>query len=125
MNNNTIAILLVEDNEDIRDVVERALKRSGYNVFTAENGLAALNTLRAGFKPGVIITDLEMPIMCGREFVRKLKNDEGLNLIPTILFSSHPDAEVIAKELGVNICLPKFAGTSVIEDAIFNLLKLF
>ncbi len=127
MNTNKITILFVEDNEDIRDFVGNKLKKSGYSVSAAENGFIALNILKAGFAPtvlpDVIVTDLEMPVMCGREFVRKLKDDEDLNLIPVILFSSHPDAKILAEELGFDAHLPKFADISAVEETISNLLK--
>ncbi len=62
-------ILLVEDEDMVRAVAERALTRQGYTVLTAENGEAALELLESGDAPDLLISDVVMPTMDGPTMV--------------------------------------------------------
>jgi two-component system cell cycle sensor histidine kinase/response regulator CckA len=66
----TGTILLVEDEDMVRAVAERALSRQGYTVLTAENGEAALELLAANPRPDLLISDVMMPLMDGPTMVR-------------------------------------------------------
>ena len=61
-------ILVVDDDRDIRESLRELLAEAGYAVAVAENGRVALERLRAGLRPGVILLDLMMPIMDGMTF---------------------------------------------------------
>lgn len=64
MNTSTLTVLLVEDNHEVREGLARVLRRSGYDVATAENGLDALAKLEGGeFR--AVISDIMMPVMDG------------------------------------------------------------
>jgi two-component system cell cycle sensor histidine kinase/response regulator CckA len=63
-------ILLVEDEDMVRVVAERALTRQGYTVLTAEHGEAALELLASSPKPDLLISDVMMPLMDGPTMVR-------------------------------------------------------
>ena len=63
-------ILLVEDEDMVRAVAERALARQGYTVLTAENGEAALEVLATAARPDLLISDVVMPMMDGPTMVR-------------------------------------------------------
>lgn len=65
-------ILLVDDEEDIRDVLSVYLKSNGYEVYPAENGDQALELFRK-YKPPVVLSDIKMPGMDGIELLRKIK----------------------------------------------------
>ena len=69
----TETILLVEDEAPLRRVAVRVLKRAGYNVLEAGNGLDALAKVETGVKVDLLITDVVMPMMGGRELVAKLR----------------------------------------------------
>ena len=69
----TGTILLVEDEDMVRAVAERALTRQGYTVFTAENGEVALELLENAEKPDLLISDVVMPIMDGPTMVRQVR----------------------------------------------------
>jgi len=62
-------VLVVEDQPEIRSLLEEALSLEGYTVRTAEDGRVALEQL-AGFQPCVILLDLMMPVLDGRGFLR-------------------------------------------------------
>jgi len=70
-------IMIVDDDTDIRVSVTEALQSEGYEVEVVSNGLLALEHLREGVRPGLIILDLSMPIMDGSEFRRmQMSNPE-------------------------------------------------
>ncbi len=69
----TGTILLVEDEDMVRAVAERALTRQGYTVLTAEHGEAALELLASGPKPDLLISDVMMPLMDGPTMVRRAR----------------------------------------------------
>jgi PAS domain S-box-containing protein len=64
-------ILVVEDEQEVRRFAKASLNYLGYKVYTAINGRAALDLLQQGLKVDLIITDLIMPEMNGREFIEK------------------------------------------------------
>jgi CheY-like chemotaxis protein len=65
-------VLVVDDNDDVRESLGDALEVGGYDSAFAANGVEALAYLRAHRAPAAILTDLNMPIMNGWEFVRRL-----------------------------------------------------
>ena len=67
-------ILLVEDEDMVRAVAERALTRQGYNVMTAENGEVALELLESSGRPDLLISDVVMPTMDGPTMVRHVRD---------------------------------------------------
>ncbi len=69
----TESILVVEDEEDVRRFAVIALESLGYNVYSASNGREALNLLKHGLEVDLIVTDLIMPEMNGREFIEKAR----------------------------------------------------
>jgi len=67
-------VLLVEDDYNVRTFASSALKELGYNVFEASNGKKAINLIKEeDLKPNLLITDIVMPEMNGKELVEKLK----------------------------------------------------
>jgi len=94
-------LLYVEDDEDIRTVLERRLKSKVQTLHVAHNGEEGLEKYKT-YKPDVILTDVTMPKMNGIEMSRIIKDlDEN---IPIIIISAHNDARFLldAIELGIN-----------------------
>ena len=83
-------ILVVEDNAETRDVLERVLSICGYDVVTTRDGLDALAFLRGGGRPAVIILDVAMPRMDGIAFRRALSADSRFADIPVIVYTAMP-----------------------------------
>lgn len=81
-------ILVVEDNEDLRDILCELLRRQGYAVVQAAQGREALDYLRANPAPALILLDLMMPVMNGREFRAAQRADPALAGIPTVVLSA-------------------------------------
>lgn len=71
-------VLLVEDDQDIRDTLRMALEDEGYEVSVAEDGIEALNLLRRSLTPLVVALDLRMPRLNGDALLRHLNKREHL-----------------------------------------------
>lgn len=80
-------ILVVEDNHDLRVCMRQVLEEAGFAVTSSTNGKDALTQIKNGQLPKVIILDLNMPIMSGEEFLKELKQEVDVPLIPTLLVS--------------------------------------
>jgi DNA-binding response OmpR family regulator len=97
----TNRVLLVEDDDDIREAVGDGLRSQGYEVVTAANGLIARDWLRnAGVLPNVILLDLMMPVMDGWQFRSEQLLDGALAAIPVIILSGAGDVGKEAAALG-------------------------
>jgi CheY-like chemotaxis protein len=93
-------ILVIDDDESIRDLLRMHLSAAGYEVNVAEDAIAA-GYLVLRSPPDLIISDLNMPHMDGFEFVAALKADATLPRIPVIFLTSDEERDDRGKELGV------------------------
>lgn len=94
-------ILLVEDEASIREVMEEVLRAEGYGVVCADNGADALETLRGGLRPCIIILDLMMPVMDGWQFRAAQMRDAELLKIPTVVYSAVGNIRETVESLNV------------------------
>ena len=81
-------IVLVEDNEDNRDMLSRRLTRMGHEVLIAINGEEAV-TLIEKEQPSVVLMDISLPVMDGFEATRRLKAMDTTKTIPIIALTAH------------------------------------
>ena len=81
-------VLIVEDDDDLRDMMAQMLTIEGFNAATAANGREALDYLHSTGRPSVILLDLMMPVMDGWEFRRQQKADPELAPVPVIVLSA-------------------------------------
>ena len=81
-------VLIVEDDNDTREMLGRFLELEGYTVETAENGKRALERLGSGVGACVILLDLMMPVMDGWQFRQAQIRDVSLAGIPVIVVSA-------------------------------------
>ncbi len=88
MDDGSRQILVVDDDRDIRSVVDDLLTGEGYCVRTAGNGRRALEIL-ASWRPMVILLDLSMPEMNGWTFLAHHQADPELARIPVVVMSAH------------------------------------
>lgn len=115
-------VLVVDDSITVRRVTQRLLKREGFRVALANDGLHALEVLRDE-KPAVVLSDIEMPRMDGFELVRNIRADENLRDLPVIMITSriaqkHRDHAV---ELGVD----HYLGKPYAEDELLALIRSY
>jgi len=80
-------VLLVEDHWNVREALAATLEEFGHEVKVASDGAEALQLLRAGLHPCVILLDLMMPVMDGFAFRREQRADPALAEIPIIVVS--------------------------------------
>jgi len=80
-------ILIVEDEEDIREAISEAVTSAGYEVKTAENGQVGLD-IAFEWKPDLILLDLVMPRIDGHEVLRVLREDEWGETVKVIVLTA-------------------------------------
>lgn len=112
MENQIKTCLLVEDDQDDQDFFTNTLNEISETTicYTVENGIEAVHALtKDKIRPHYIFTDLNMPEMNGFEFLKTIKNMEGLQHIPVIVYSSGYTGEDIIKlkALGATALYPK------------------
>ncbi len=81
-------ILLVEDNEDNRDMLSRRLQRKGYDIVIAVDGVQGVEAAQAE-RPDLILMDLSLPLMDGWEATRRIKKAPTTSRIPVIALTAH------------------------------------
>jgi CheY-like chemotaxis protein len=110
-------ILVVEDDDDIRTTLEDILADEGYPTETAANGQEALDRLaRLDRPPCLILLDLMMPVMSGREFLSVLRADDLLAPIPVVVVSAWPSEARATR--GVQGFIRKPVDLSMLFDVI-------
>jgi DNA-binding response OmpR family regulator len=110
-------ILVVDDEPEVRQLMEHFLTERGYDVRIAENGRLALVTLDT-FTPDVVLLDMHMPEMDGLETLRRLAVRSPS--LPVIMITVNEDIETTARllQLGAADYVPKPFNLEYLEQAI-------
>jgi CheY-like chemotaxis protein len=108
-------ILIVDDDNDVRRALTELLEEEGYSVAGAANGRVALELMRAGIRPSLILLDLMMPGMSGWEFRAAQLKNARLALIPVVVVTAAstfidgaptlPDIELLRKPFDLDTLL--------------------
>jgi len=101
-----IHIAVLDDNEDILQMTTTMLTLESYRVSPCNNLLALQSTL-ATDPPAVILLDMLLSGLDGRDVCRSIKEDTNTSHIPIIIFTAHPNAEESCKEAGADFFLEK------------------
>jgi CheY-like chemotaxis protein len=83
-------VLIVEDEEDLREMMREALESKGYSVVTAAEGQAALDRIAQIEQLCLVLLDLVMPGMNGWDFYEHVRQRSDLASIPVVVYSSAP-----------------------------------
>ena len=115
-------ILVVDDSITVRRVTQRLLKREGYRVTLASDGLDALEKLQEE-KPTLVLSDIEMPRMDGFDLARNIRADAQLRDLPIVMITSRIAGKhrEHAKELGVD----HYLGKPYSEDELLGLVRSY
>jgi CheY-like chemotaxis protein len=82
------SVLVVDDDDAIREVIAEVLRDEGYDVSSAGNGEQALRELRKSPHPDLVLLDLMMPVMSGWELLELLQSNADLSGIPVVVVSA-------------------------------------
>jgi CheY-like chemotaxis protein len=113
-------ILLVEDNELNRDMLQRRLQRRGYSISAAVDGRQGIERARAEL-PDLILMDLNLPEIDGWEAATTLKGDERTSSIPIIALTAH--AMVSDREKALEHGCDEFATKPVDFEALLDKIQ--
>lgn len=115
-------VLVVDDSIVVRNLLEGMLISAGFEVKTAENGHAALPHLE-GFRPGLVLSDIEMPGMGGFELLRQIRARDPLLPVVLVTARSSEADQGKAVELGANAYVTK--GEFASESLVATVLRLY
>ncbi len=124
MKNETIKILLVDDELDILELVGYHLKKEGYQVFKACNGVEAVNNAKA-VEPHLILLDIMMPEMDGIEACEKIRALRGLENVLIVFFTARGEdySQVAGFEAGADDYITKPVKPKVLISKVKGLLR--
>ena len=98
-------VLIVDDDTDVREMLEMFLADSGYAISSATNGADALAQMRRQ-PPCLVLLDLMMPVMSGWQFRERQLEDPALSNVPVICITAAHDPRTVTARLGLP-CLQK------------------
>jgi DNA-binding response OmpR family regulator len=101
--NTSVQILVVEDDEDTRTLLEFLLKRAGFEVVTAVDGEHAMQQIEMMNPPALILLDVMMPFLDGFDILGRVRARAGWNQVPVLILTAQDRQENIERgnELGV------------------------
>lgn len=114
-------ILIVEDNDDIREVMTFVSEGLGFTVKKAANGEEGLKIISEGFLPKLILLDLTLPDMTGIEVLNKIRTDEQTYCSKVIIVSEWDDLPDKIREAGADGFLYKPFNLEQLEEIIYKL----
>jgi CheY-like chemotaxis protein len=116
-------VLVVDDDPGIRESLGEVLRAEGYTVRLAENGAVALEVMRSGVRPDVVVLDLMMPVLSGWEVLEEVESDAALRAMPILVLSAMcaPIAGADRQVGGVRMSLSKPPDIDALLDALWQL----
>lgn len=100
-------VLIVEDDDDVREATRMVLETAGFPVVDAADGQQALERIHQGPKPSLVLLDLMMPGMTGSEVSASLRRNEETAAIPIVVFTGDVGGPEVARALRADACLRK------------------
>lgn len=102
-------ILIVDDSKTVRNLVAFIMKKEGFKVTTAEDGLDGLEKLYSASEVDLIVSDVNMPRMDGLTFIRTVREQEAYRDIPIVVLSTEGQDKDIQTGLtvGANLYMVK------------------
>ena len=115
-------VLIVDDEEDLRSILEEFLVGFGIEVEVASNGVAALEKLSEN-QFDVLLTDVQMPLMGGEELIHQVMKNKDLENMKFLVLTGNVDENIFSKEsllneMNIDVCSKPFT-----EESIYQILK--
>jgi len=119
-------ILVVDDEQDLLDLIEYNLKKEGYNVLKAENGVRGLEMVKE-HKPNLVLLDIMMPKLDGIQVCEKMRANPDLKAIPVIFLTARSDekTEVEGLDIGADDFITKPISTTKLLSRIKAVLRRY
>lgn len=119
-------VLIIDDSNTMRKIVTRSLRQAGLDfdaILEAADGQAALDVL-AGETVDIILSDINMPVMDGIEFLRQKQADAKIKDIPVVMITTEAGADILdeAKSLGAAGSIKKPFTPDQIQETLGSLL---
>jgi DNA-binding response OmpR family regulator len=120
----TALVLVVDDQRDILGLIRLRLEQAGYEVITASDGERALELVR-NRRPNLVVLDVMLPIIDGREVTRRIRDDASTAGIPVLLVSASVHEHEVQEglEAGADDYLPKPFTAQVLRDRVQAVLE--
>jgi len=120
------SILIIDDSLPMRTVIKRTLKTAGYgkgDLLEAANGQEAIDVLKNNWVD-IVMTDYNMPVMDGLEFIKTIKKDDISKDIPVVVISTEGNKSKIKEfmDCGAAGYITKPFTAEVVRDLIINIL---
>ena len=116
-------VLVVDDDDALREIYVDSLGEAGYEVRAASDGAAALRVMESGWTPCVLFLDLRMPGMNGWELARHIRTDERWKHIRIVVIAAHIQIDREAREIGAAAWLQKPFDLSRLEQHASSLCR--
>ena len=87
-------VLIIDDDPDLLEATSFALENEGFGIATARHGEEALQRLRVGEPPAIVLLDLMMPVMNGWQFLEEVAKVPSLKAIPVVVLTAGARVEV-------------------------------
>ena len=121
--NKNIKIMLVDDDHFLLDIYSLKFKTQGLNIVTADGSSEALEKIRNGDNPDIILLDIIMPTMDGLELLKIIRDEKLVPLAVIIMLTNQSDEMEKAKELGVDGYIIK--ATSIPSEVVSQVMEIY
>jgi DNA-binding response OmpR family regulator len=120
----TALVLVVDDQRDILGLIKLRLEQAGYRVESASDGERALELVKS-LRPNLVVLDVMLPIIDGREVTRRIRADANTAGIPVLLVSASVHEHEVKEGLdaGADDYLPKPFTANVLRERVEALLE--
>jgi DNA-binding response OmpR family regulator len=117
-----IKILIIDDDPDVRTVMNILMKKNGYEVETASRREEALQKIRT-FRPSIVLLDVLLSGADGREICQEIKSDETTRDMRVIMFSAHPGAAENIASYGADDFITKPINSQALLEKLGKLVS--
>ena len=115
--------MLVDDDHFLLDIYSLKFKTQGLNIVTADGSSEALEKIRNGDNPDIILLDIIMPTMDGLELLKIIRDEKLVPLAVIIMLTNQSDEMEKAKELGVDGYIIK--ATSIPSEVVSQVMEIY